>query len=118
MRRRERFFLGKSRSLLVEYDYQLPLFCLPDLVQSNRCTFPLVCWVTLLLHDPSCLWASTQIKKRRRELCALLGQCLHGSRQAVEDAGGQADTAISWEANLCVRILSQTEKPLWVPQCV
>lgn len=76
VRREKRSFPGKSRSLLVEYDYQLPLFCFPDLVQSSRCIFPLVCWVPLLHLDPCCLWANTPIKRRRRELYALLGQCL------------------------------------------
>lgn len=47
----------------------------------------------------------------------LLGQCLHGSGKAVEDAGRQ-QIQLSSGSQICVRILSQTEKPQWAPLCV
>lgn len=117
VRRKKRGFLGKSRTLLVGYNYQLPLFCFLELVHSKRCTFPLVCWVPLLLLDPCCLWANTQINKKRRELCALPGQCLHGSGLAVEDAGRKADTAVSWEANLCEKPFPDRETSVGSSAC-
>lgn len=88
----------------VACDYQLSPFYCPDLVQRNRCIFPprciwwLFCSLILVACGPTHR-TFLQTKGRRRELWALFGRCLHSSRQAGEDAGRQADTAISWETN-------------------
>lgn len=109
---KKRGFLGKNRSLLVEYDYQLPLFCFPDLVQSNSCTFPLVCWVTLLLL---LLFVCGQTHKWKRgggscvpclgSLCTALGRLwrMQVGKQTQQSPGRQICV---WESfprqrNLC-----------------